>query len=186
MYKLPSHSIALSVQGILPQILEELLAARKKAKSDMAKATDDMTRAVQNGRQLAIKISANSVYGFTGATVGQLPCIPISSSVTAFGRQMIEQTKVRDCTFSCCMAGIHVNGMSWFGILFPQAAVEAKYTVANGYEADALVVYGDTDSVMVKFGTTEAARAMDLGKEAADEVSKLFPPPVKLEFEKIC
>ena len=66
-----------------------------------------------------------------------------------------------------------------------QEAVERKYTVANGYAADAQVVYGDTDSVMVKFGTSDAGVAMTLGKEAADEVSKLFPPPVKLEFEKI-
>lgn len=40
-----------------------------------------------------VQISANSVYGFTGATVGKLPCLEISSSVTAFGRQMIEKTK---------------------------------------------------------------------------------------------
>jgi DNA polymerase delta subunit 1 len=38
-------------------------------------------------------VSANSVYGFTGATVGQLPCLEISGSVTAFGRDMIEHTK---------------------------------------------------------------------------------------------
>lgn len=31
------------------------------------------------------QISANSVYGFTGATVAQLPCLEISSSVTSFG-----------------------------------------------------------------------------------------------------
>lgn len=46
-----------------------------------------------DGRQLALKISANSVYGFTGAQVGKLPCLEISQSVTAFGRQMIEFTK---------------------------------------------------------------------------------------------
>ncbi len=39
------------------------------------------------------QVSANSVYGFTGATVGKLPCIEISASVTAYGRQMIELTK---------------------------------------------------------------------------------------------
>ena len=33
---------------------------------------------VLDGRQLALKISANSVYGFTGANVGKLPCIEIS------------------------------------------------------------------------------------------------------------
>lgn len=31
-----------------------------------------------DGRQLALKISANSVYGFTGAQVGKLPCLEIS------------------------------------------------------------------------------------------------------------
>lgn len=48
---------------------------------------------VLNGRQLALKISANSVYGFTGASVGKLPCLEISQSVTAYGRQMIDLTK---------------------------------------------------------------------------------------------
>jgi DNA polymerase delta subunit 1 len=40
-----------------------------------------------------VQISANSVYGFTGATVGKMPCLEISSSVTAYGREMIEHTK---------------------------------------------------------------------------------------------
>lgn len=56
---------------------------------------------VLNGRQLALKISANSVYGFTGATVGKLPALEISQSVTAFGRQMIDLTKnTVECTWT--------------------------------------------------------------------------------------
>ena len=43
---------------------------------------------------LALKISANSVR-VLGATVGQLPCLPISSSVTAYGREMIDATKAK-------------------------------------------------------------------------------------------
>ena len=54
-------------KGILPLILEELIAARKKAKQELARATDPFEKAVLDGRQLALKISANSVYGFTGA-----------------------------------------------------------------------------------------------------------------------
>jgi DNA polymerase delta subunit 1 len=77
-------------KGILPMILEELIGARKKAKIELAKATDPFERAVLDGRQLALKISANSVYGFTGAVVGQLPCLEVSASTTAFGRVMIE------------------------------------------------------------------------------------------------
>ena len=34
-----------------------------------------------DGRQLALKISANSVYGFTGAQVGKLPCLEISQVI---------------------------------------------------------------------------------------------------------
>lgn len=56
--------------GILPEILKDLLAARKRAKNELAKETDPLRRAVLDGRQLALKISANSVYGFTGAQVG--------------------------------------------------------------------------------------------------------------------
>ena len=80
-------------KGLLPTILEDLLAARKKAKNDLKKETDPFRRAVLDGRQLALKISANSVYGFTGATIGKLPCLEISASVTAFGRAMIHQTR---------------------------------------------------------------------------------------------
>jgi DNA polymerase delta subunit 1 len=44
---------------------------------------------VLEARQMAMKIVANSVYGFAGAHVGQLPCVEISSAVTAYGRDMI-------------------------------------------------------------------------------------------------
>uniref|UniRef100_A0AAR2J5N0 DNA polymerase n=1 Tax=Pygocentrus nattereri TaxID=42514 RepID=A0AAR2J5N0_PYGNA len=145
-------------KGLLPEILENLLSARKRAKAELKKETDPFKKQVLDGRQLALKISANSVYGFTGAQVGKLPCLEISQSVTGFGRQMIEQTK---------------------------QLVESKYTIANGYRADAKVVYGDTDSVMVKLGVDTVQEAMTLGKDAADWVSSHFIPPIKLEFEKV-
>ncbi|KAL4931961.1 DNA-directed DNA polymerase delta POL3 [Aspergillus undulatus] len=145
-------------KGLLSQILEELLSARKKAKKELGMETDPFKKAVLNGRQLALKISANSVYGLTGATVGKLPCLAIASSTTSYGRQMIEKTKQE---------------------------VEAKYTIANGYSHDAKVVYGDTDSVMVKFGVTELEEAMKLGQEASEYVSSKFIKPIKLEFEKV-
>ncbi|KAK9459194.1 DNA polymerase family B-domain-containing protein [Lipomyces oligophaga] len=145
-------------KGVLPVILEELLGARKRAKADLKKETDPFKRAVLDGRQLALKISANSVYGFTGATVGKLPCLAISSSVTSYGRQMIDHTK----TF-----------------------VENHYGIKNGYQFDSQVIYGDTDSVMIKFGPDKLEECMRLGQEAAELVSKEFINPIKLEFEKV-
>jgi len=145
-------------KGMVPLILEALLGARKKAKADLKKATDPFEKAVLNGRQLALKISANSVYGITGATVGKLPCLQIASSVTGYGRQMIMRTREE---------------------------VEKRYTIANGYTHDAKVIYGDTDSVMVKFGPKDLSTAMELGKDAAEFVSQKFVTPIKLEFEKV-
>ena len=145
-------------KGLLTQILEELLGARKRAKKELAVETDTFKKAVLNGRQLALKISANSVYGITGATVGKLPCLAIASSTTSYGRQMIEKTKEE---------------------------VEKRYTIANGYSHDAQVIYGDTDSVMVKFGPKDLEKTMDLGRDAAEYVSDQFIKPIKLEFEKV-
>lgn len=145
-------------KGLLPEILEHLLSARKKAKADLKKETDPFKKNVLDGRQLALKVSANSVYGFTGAQVGKLPCLEISQSVTAFGRTMIEQTK---------------------------NYVEEIYTIENGYKHNAKVIYGDTDSVMCKFGVDTVEEAMKLGQEAADYISSKFISPIKLEFEKV-
>lgn len=87
-----TYRFAQNVPSLLPEILEELKKFRKRAKKDMANAVGDMKK-VYNGKQLAYKISMNSVYGFTGAGKGMLPCVPIAATVTAEGRHMIEQTK---------------------------------------------------------------------------------------------
>eukprot|EP00917_Polyrhabdina_sp_WS-2016_P027821 GHVP01059411.1.p1 GENE.GHVP01059411.1~~GHVP01059411.1.p1 ORF type:complete len:1059 (+),score=189.46 GHVP01059411.1:43-3177(+) len=147
------------VEGVLPMIVRDLITARKKAKRQMAETDDEMTKRVLNGRQLALKISANSVYGFTGAASGgQLPCLEISTSITSYGRDMIDFTKAR---------------------------VESIFLKANGYQSDATVVYGDTDSVMINFHVDTVEAAMKLGTEAAERISKEFQDPIKLEFEKV-
>ncbi|EKX53301.1 DNA polymerase delta catalytic subunit, partial [Guillardia theta CCMP2712] len=86
-YKYVQH-----VEGILPRICKNLLTARKKAKKEMALTDDPIKKGLLNGKQLALKVSCNSVYGFTGAGRGMLPCLPIASSVTAIGQQMIKTT----------------------------------------------------------------------------------------------
>ena len=50
---------------------------------------------------------------------------------------------------------------------------------------DAKVIYGDTDSVMIKFGGDSIPESFDLGVKAAAFVSDKFISPIKLEFEKV-
>jgi len=82
----------LPVQSLLPVILERLKKHRKEAKLKMETAVDEMYN-IYNAKQLAYKISMNSVYGFTGASNGILPQVAIASSVTLEGRNMIETSK---------------------------------------------------------------------------------------------
>ena len=63
--------------------------------------------------------------------------------------------------------------------------VEENFTLAKGYPANAQVIYGDTDSVMVKFGASTLEETMRLGREAAKMISATFQTPIKLEFEKV-
>jgi DNA polymerase elongation subunit (family B) len=79
--------------GVLSGILQSLWKNRKLAKKEMNATNDPFVKTVLNAKQLAIKVSMNSIYGFTGATVGALPCLEISQSVTGCGRLMIEQTQ---------------------------------------------------------------------------------------------
>ncbi|KAG2148198.1 DNA polymerase family B-domain-containing protein [Suillus bovinus] len=121
-------------KGLLPTVLEDLMSACELTKADLKKEADPSQRAILDGHQLALKISVNSVYEFTGATIGKLPCLPISSSVTAYGRQMIEKTKQASRS---------------------PPEVEAEFSINNGHAYNAEVIYGETDSVMVKFGPAE-------------------------------
>lgn len=93
-----------SPMGVIPTLLQNLLDARKKTKKEMKQAkknadnTDDPEQkerwetryTVLNKRQLAFKVSANSMYGAMGVKRGYLPFLPGAMCTTAKGRQSIE------------------------------------------------------------------------------------------------
>ena len=108
--------------------------------------------------QLALKVSANSIYGFMGMAVRQLPCLPIASAVTSYSQVLLKKMK---------------------------EFVEENFTVAHDYKHNAVVVYGDTDSVMVKFGEASVMETFPLTIEAAEKCSAIFPKLIQLEFEKV-
>lgn len=151
-----TYKFAQGVSSLLPAILLELKQFRKKAKKDMAAATGGM-KEVYNGKQLAYKISMNSVYGFTGAGKGILPCVPIASTTTCRGREMIEETK------------------NYVEANFPGAKVRYGDTDSVMVEFD---VGGRTGEEAVKY-------SWEIGERAAEECSALFKKPNNLELEKV-
>jgi len=91
-----TYRFAQDEEGIFPKMLRILAASRKAAKKQMKEAAisgDKFMESVYNGKQLAFKVSMNSMYGFCGANLGHLPCKPVASCTTSIGRGMIEHTK---------------------------------------------------------------------------------------------
>ena len=55
-----------------------------------------------------------------------------------------------------------------------QDIVLKKYSRENGYEHDARIIYGDTDSIMINTGTNQLQEALLMGKKLKDEVNCLY------------
>lgn len=92
-------------KGIIPALSENLLGSRKKIngeiktlKQQLAHEKDETARneiqtkiTVLDKRQLAMKVSANSMYGGFGVKKGYLPFMPGAMCTTAKGRESIEK-----------------------------------------------------------------------------------------------
>jgi len=155
----PTKRVCKFAQGVptlLPSILLELKQFRKQAKKDMAASTGAL-KAMYNGKQLAYKISMNSVYGFTGASKGMLPCVNIASTVTTKGRSMIDETKEY----------VEKN--------FPGAKVRYGDT-------DSVMVEFDVGD---RKGLEAVEYSWEIGERAAEECTTLFKKPNNLELEKV-
>ena len=76
-------------KAIMPSILHELLAARKATKKQMAKETDPFMKNILDKRQLSIKVTANSLYGQTGAKTSTFYEMDVAASTTATGRKLL-------------------------------------------------------------------------------------------------
>ena len=156
VFNINTYKFVQNVPSLIPEILLELKMARKQAKKDMANSTGQM-KAVYNGKQLAYKISGNSVYGFTGAGKGMLPCVPIAATVTFEGRHMIEQTKEK--------VESH----------FPGAIV--RYGDTDSVMVEFPV--GD------RSGEDALEYSWKLGEQAAELCNEMFKKPKNLELEKV-
>jgi DNA polymerase elongation subunit (family B) len=158
-------------RGVLPTIIQNLLDARAHTRNvDMVKTKKKINELETNGqnntkeieslnsllgvldkRQLAYKVSANSMYGAMGVRRGYLPFMPGAMCTTYMGRKNIEIT---------------------------------ADTIVNKFGGH--LVYGDTDSNYINFPLMEGKsdeELWDYSEFVADELTKLFPPPIKLEFE---
>ena len=161
-------------KAIMPSILDELLAARKSTKKQMQKETDPFKQNILDKRQLSIKITANSLYGQTGAKTSSFYEMDVAASTTAIGRKLLIYAKE---------VIEHVYG---------DTTVDTKY---GTMKTKAEYIYGDTDSVFFTFNFEDLdgrkikdKQALDmtitLAKEAGHLCTTFLKEPHDLEYEK--
>jgi len=80
-------------KGILPQILQTILAQRKSVRKMQKNETNKFKWNILEGYQLAYKVVANSIYGQTGSSFSVISDLDLASSTTATGRQMLMLAK---------------------------------------------------------------------------------------------
>ena len=161
-------------KAIMPSILDELLAARSSTKKQMSKESDPFKQNILDKRQLSIKITANSLYGQTGAKTSSFYEIDVAASTTAIGRKLLIYAKE-----------VIEN-------VYGDTEVDTKY---GKMKSKAEYIYGDTDSVFFTFNFEDLngkkikdkqalEMTIDLAKEAGHLCTSFLKEPHDLEYEK--
>lgn len=159
-------------KGILPRVVEGFLAARAQARAEMKTTTDPVKKGILDKKQLAIKVSNNSVYGAVGAD--------FSSKTSAMMNDV-------------CASSL---GLKWIAM----TVTEIGQTLIKGCTAflvkkyNATPIYGDTDSTFFTLPPLPPPAAGDTrpqptlwqrAEKIAEEYNTSLPPPLKIELEKI-
>ena len=149
-----------TLRGLLPAVIDSLLTKRTEAKLLMKQAQTAGNGAlvdIYNARQLALKVSCNSIYGFTGAQQSDYWCPQIASAVTAYGRHLIGRTKeIIETEFCRFGADVVYGDTDSVMVNFPEIA--------------------DTPGGFLQ--------AFEIGEAAAALISRSFEPDISLQFEK--
>jgi DNA polymerase elongation subunit (family B) len=161
--------------AVMPAILKELLSARKATRKLAETQTDDFMKNILDKRQLSIKVTANSLYGQTGAKTSSFYEKDCAASTTAIGRKLLTYGK-------------RVIEEAYDNVVVPTSKFGDVRTRAE-------YVYGDTDSVFFRFnledlngvpiiGKKALEITIELAKQAGELASKFLKNPHDLEYEK--
>ena len=136
------------VKAIMPDVLEELLAARKATRKQ-AEATEDPFMAnILDKRQLGYKVTANSLYGQCGAKTSTFYDVDIAASTTATGHKLL------------------TYGKRVVEEVYGDAKIESKKFGFVNTKAE--YIYGDTDSVFFTFNLATPDGTPIRGKDALE------------------
>lgn len=148
--------------GVLPSILLKLLNERKQVKKSMKNETDAFKYSILNAKQLAIKVTANSLYGQLGSVFSHIRKKELAASTTSTGREMLMFAKKYDeerlpYVLNTVKYFIDNNDNESLNKLFLQESITKDNvksevvtfvkTIMNDTTIQPIIKYGDTDSI---------------------------------------
>ena len=157
-------------KSTIPKILMKLLSQRKATRKLAQTEKDEFRLALLDARQLAYKLTANSLYGQLGSGTSKIRRVVLAASTTAYGRKQL---------------------------IFAKDCIEQVYGNNRDPRCNAMAVYGDTDSLFIRWrpkntetgerlsGDEAVALAKELTEEAGALVSSCLKPPHDFEFDKV-
>ena len=178
----------------------------------MKKEKDKEKKALLDGKQLALKITANSVYGQCGASTSTIYLKAIAASTTATGRYMLELARdYMENDFPVIVKEIYNsikedNQVEFNKILdkelkerdnnnFIETMKKQLVEIFDTYTIKPVTMYGDTDSVFIDFYIQDKEGidleskqgliyAINLGEIAGVLIKSRLREPQDLEYEK--
>jgi DNA polymerase elongation subunit (family B) len=163
--------------GIIPSILDNLLKERKAVKKLMGKEQDQFKYKILDAQQLALKTTANSLYGQLGAGTSPIANRNIAACTTSTGREMLIFAKKYDEEILPWL----INGLK-------EAYKEEDLDKVNKFYDLELKAREDVELInkidkfckkdiviqpVVRYGDTDSAFCCYRFKENLEEISKL-------------
>ena len=156
-------------KGVLPTILQNLLDARKNTRTEIKqhkKKIEELQKHSGNEEEI------NNLKGL----INVLDKRQLSYKISA--NSMYGAMGVRKGYLPFMPGAMCTTYMGRVSIELVAKVIPEKFKGE--------LVYGDTDSNYIHFPHLKTAEeSWDYAEYVADEVSKLFPPPMKLEFEEV-
>lgn len=186
-------------QGVIPQILVFLLDARKETRAELERLNEKIAASVE-----ALKTkptTGGSGNGSECSTDIDDPSSPLDLFTT---QEQIDAAKVYALVLDKRQNGFKISANSMYGGLgsdysetpfYPAAActtyngrtnIQRAIDVAKVFRDDTDVVYGDTDSAMIKFMKSKTMEdTFEIALALEKEFKKHFPYPMEFQLEKV-
>jgi len=177
-------------QGVLPQMLKEILETRVMIKKSMKKYKElklggPSLQRTLHARQYSLKVLACVVYGYTAAGFsGRMPMAELADSIVQCSRNTLRRAMIVGEQYHPSISPTN-HLPSDFTFVSHKFNYQEGGDNHNSSGFNFKVVYGDTDSMFLLMKGVRLMDAFHYSKNISSIVTQMNPYPVVLKIEKV-